>query len=699
MKRKWLLALMAAVLCLAAMFCVSAAAAEPVETEWTVMFYLCGSDLESAHSFATSNLEEISNCHELVYVQNRDVSESQDKLNIVLPEKGRVKIVIETGGSKTWHAQSLGMNIDSSRLQRWEYSTEANALDASRRSTPKTNSGFRLIDSQPLASMSNPDTLADFIRWAAENYPARKYALVLWDHGGGSKTGIFIDELFDNDILTLNELYEAFRDGGVNFEAVLFDACMMANLETAYSIKDSAKWMIASEEVVAGKGTAIGSWLQQLIYDPICDGERLGRWICDMTQIKYANEDDEQTQNLMTWSVIDLSAIDRVAKCFDDFFEMIGQAYDKHPLLMELYARALRESMYYGGSQDSMIDLAEPFYKDMTAFGMDAALRREMLDAVTEAVVYCVKGVGRSSARGLSFCYAVDFDVSELESYSHNCPSAHYLAFLDAISPWTAPDDVYKVAARLEEISDKEEYQVRVKKEYAPDGVPGFSIVDEFNVGASTYFYNLYRKNDSSGQILYLGAAPTLVNFMEDGHNILSGFESWLWPCVEGTFCSIEMLSSVSIGVYDCLYNIPIQIGTDVWDLRVNFNDKANNYSVHGLWEGYDSDSQMFNRNVKSLSQFIGQRYRILYPIDTQDYHSKVYYEASKPATMYHSLIVEDRKLPAGTYYLEYVVNDLFMRPMKLNRFMMIWDGQNVTFPRGFKWEGEVTLSVDENYW
>ncbi len=31
----------------------------PEADEWTVVFYLCGSDLESKYSFATGNLEEI----------------------------------------------------------------------------------------------------------------------------------------------------------------------------------------------------------------------------------------------------------------------------------------------------------------------------------------------------------------------------------------------------------------------------------------------------------------------------------------------------------------------------------------------------------------------------------------------------------------------------------------------------------------
>ena len=33
--------------------------------------------------------------------------------------------------------------------------------------------------------MANPDSLTNFINWAAKNYPAEKYVLVLTDHGGG----------------------------------------------------------------------------------------------------------------------------------------------------------------------------------------------------------------------------------------------------------------------------------------------------------------------------------------------------------------------------------------------------------------------------------------------------------------------------------------------------------------------------------
>ena len=48
---------------------------------------------------------------------------------------------------------------------------------------------------------------------------------------------------------------------------------------------------------------------------------------------------------------------------------------------------------------------------------MDDEVHKKLLYALKETVVYCVRGPGRSAARGLSFCYAVDFDKAELDEY------------------------------------------------------------------------------------------------------------------------------------------------------------------------------------------------------------------------------------------------------------------------------------------
>jgi len=58
---------------------------------------------------------------------------------------------------------------------------------------------------------------------------------------------------------------------------------------------------------------------------------------------------------------------------------------------------------------------------------------------------------------------------------------------------------------------------------------------------------------------------------------------------------------------------------------------------------------------------------------------------------------VENAPLPAGTYYMEYIIYDIFMRPMKLARVELRWDGRSATVPDG-AWEGSETLSVADHY-
>jgi len=42
-----------------------------------------------------------------------------------------------------------------------------------------------LVETLPEQNMADPATLRDFVIWAMRNYPAERYLLVLWDHGGG----------------------------------------------------------------------------------------------------------------------------------------------------------------------------------------------------------------------------------------------------------------------------------------------------------------------------------------------------------------------------------------------------------------------------------------------------------------------------------------------------------------------------------
>ena len=682
--RVWILA---ALLFAALLLAVPPVRAEQQEgdelPEWTVMFYLCGSDLESKHSYATGNLEEIISCYPYSAVRQAILGKSEP----VNPEaQSPVNVVIQTGGCKEWHAQEIGMEIASDRLQRWHY-------QPAERITLEGQGIIEMVAELPLASMSNPETLADFIRWSAENYPAKKYALVLWDHGGGAKTGILIDELFDGDILYLDELRRAMADGGVVFETVLFDACLMANLETACAIQPYARWMVASEENVAGKGTAMGGWLQQLYYIPQWNGERLGRWICDMTQKKYANSEEKQIRNTLTWSVIDLSKIPRVAECFDKFYEWVGKVYAEDPLTMVKVASYLSEIFEFGLGGDNMKDLSELVYQNFAAGGIDPEVYSGLMDALMDAVVYNTHSTGRSKAYGLSFFAFENNTAEDLEIYSRNCPSPHYLAFLDAITPaWHAAEKIYDQAERLPGIDELDAYRLEVEKMTGPDGTPGVRIVEGYANLRYVWGY-LSCVNPDTGNELDMGGTIALPVFTEDNrmHFELSKF--WNWPAIEGVHCCAYLISRYMM--VDT-FNIPVRVGGDQHILRCGMNIENNELTIYGLWEGYDTDSNMFNRTVKSLSEVAGQEYTLLYQILDSDGNGRIQYEASAPMTMYRALEIKPKVLPAGTYYLDYWVEDMFSRQFHVGSAGLYWDGEKISMLPDEEWEGTMTLDMTE---
>ncbi len=669
---------------------VSAEDPESELSEWTILFYFCGSDLESSYGYATENLREIKRCFYPATIMLDEDTGRAEQVPIEDIPREQVNILIETGGSKEWHCSDIGMDVDTRYLQRWQFHIPTGYTETGR---------FSLEESVPLASMAAPETLTDFIKWGAEKYPAKKYGLVLWDHGGGSKTGLFIDELFANDIMYLNELGDALDSSGVILDTLLFDACLMANIDTAYVVRNSARWMVASEEMVPGLGTGISDWLEELIINPDTDGRALGRCICDMTKDKYTDSLDLQAREIMTWSVIDLSKIDAVAEVCEEFFGTVCDTYLKDSYRTSLLSVLLMTAEKYGTGREEMRDIASIFYSKQALGLIDIGLRNRMLSAIDEAVVYCVSGVSRSSARGLSFCYAASFTNEELDIYANNCVSPSYLSFLDAVTPWTAPDWVYEVVPRLPQMNTRDEYKTIVEKRCRDNGIPGYFVTDENFGKVSSVNYKLYWLDEENDRTICYGKTNCRCIKVEDGW-LWSAIEPMHWPSIEGVTCCIDVVSITWDG---SLYNIPVQIGTDDWIIRCGrqYNtmlmdgftseDSKSEYIAYGLWEGYDDESLMPNRNVKSFSQIAGQEFQLLYPVEDEN-GNETGYAMSQPLPVYRVLDVKEEYLPAGTYYLEYEIGDMVNRPHVMERVELYWDGENFSFPEGFTWEGTVVI-------
>ncbi len=152
----------------------------------------------------------------------------------------------------------------------------------------------------------DPKVLTDFISWAASDYPAERYALILWNHGGGweptemdriarslgarnytsreagalsatqLKRTLFrtsMQEVLDQgsseeraicsddgsghslDTIELGNVLSQMKDTiGKPLDVLGMDACLMANLEVAYQAAPYVRYIVTSEETEPGAG-------------------------------------------------------------------------------------------------------------------------------------------------------------------------------------------------------------------------------------------------------------------------------------------------------------------------------------------------------------------------------------------------------------------------------------------------------------
>ena len=232
----------------------------------TVMVYMCGTDLESRSGMASRDLAEMGK------------ASLSDRLNLV----------VCTGGCRQWQTRGISTQVN----QIYEI------RDGYMRDTGKTAGS---------GSMTDPNTLLSFIRFATENYPANRYELILWDHGGGSISGYGYDEKYQSSgSMSLASLSKALKAGGVKYDFIGFDACLMATVENAAMLADYADYMIASEETEPGVGWYYTNWLTALSADTSLPTLDVGQMIVD-DFVSYCSQ--KCPGQPTTLSVVDLSEL------------------------------------------------------------------------------------------------------------------------------------------------------------------------------------------------------------------------------------------------------------------------------------------------------------------------------------------------------------------------------------------------------
>ena len=215
--------------------------------EWTVLIYV------SARN--NLGLEAIKDVNEM------EAAGSTDRVNVVV-EMGRVKCDPPFNPFASVQ-EPLPPQADWTGVRRFLIKKDSDPLTI----TSPVLAHF------PDADMGDWKHLAEFIAWGKASYPAKKYLLVVGGHGSGwrgvkppAAKGISYDDVSKNHIAPA-ELAKAIKaGGGVNVYAS--DACLMQTMEVVYDLRDSAEYVVGSQETTPGSGYNYEVFLKALAAAP-----------------------------------------------------------------------------------------------------------------------------------------------------------------------------------------------------------------------------------------------------------------------------------------------------------------------------------------------------------------------------------------------------------------------------------------------
>ncbi len=564
--------------------------------EFTFMIYMIGSDLESDGGSASNDIEEILNS-----------------------EYGDYNVVIQTGGTLEWFTEGF------EDVQRWY--VEDNELV--------------WLEDLGKVDMGLERTLSDFIGFAFENFPAERNVLVFWNHGSGPIYGFGGDELFDGSMLSLKEITSALSDfDNGSFELIGFDACLMGSAEIAYSLRDFAKYLIASEELEPEFGWDYTSVLNPVAENPSIKTEDLAYSIA-RSYIDNAKVNDEEETTI---SVIDLKQMRNVVESLDDFLSDIQGDFLTEKGLKK-FGESRKNSESFGkmavGESSDLVDIIDLVKK----LGISHSSAQKLINSVEKAVLYNFTGDLKKKSTGLSV-YLPERNTAEIteqimETYYDLEFSEEYKEFIK------------EYLSKLSGLPSLDQFMADSYVEGSDDYFDFIIDPESFDyISEIEYSIGIILEWDEGGEfVLWLGSEDDYEIDYENGFVTSEYWMSW------------EMLGDYPVPMYPMdknddysLYAIPALLNGEEVNIFLLYDDNNEDPRILGARNFTDENTGLFDRGYTAIKSgdIITPIYEYYdYETDESDYTTLYDYEVSLP------LKVEMDDLPEGDYVYAYRITDL----------------------------------------
>lgn len=306
-------------------------------------------------------------------------------------------------------------------------------------------------------NMGDPAALVDFVRWAQRAYPARRYFLVIWDHGQGyrapplvrSRRGLdpetlaainplamdpfrsssaspfrsVSDDETSGDHLFNREIQDALEPLTVAapIDVIGFDACLMAMVETAYALRRVGTVMVASEELEPGPGWNYTRVIESLVNTPSMDAEALGRAVVKAFEDTYSPGSEATTLSAVRLGAVEALA-DRISKLADLLRANLATVQTTVAAARAASAVYAPDTFLDGKDRFQHVDLGR-FLDQLVVAGPGDDIRNEALqarDALRAAVISAWAHPSRREpwgSHGLAIYFPVDQPTYEEDLY------------------------------------------------------------------------------------------------------------------------------------------------------------------------------------------------------------------------------------------------------------------------------------------
>lgn len=180
-------------------------------------------------------------------------------------------------------------------------------------------------------NMSDPLFMKDLLEWTKTNFRSKSYGLTMWSHADGWLPSLnkkysersfgvdvgpdgnaSLDKTKNGDIglqMDIEDMASAIESSGIHFEFIFFDACMMQCVESCYTLRKCANYIIGSPAPIPGIGAQYTRMLRYAFFTEPFDPKEIINQYFEVvkTYPEYRNTD-------LVISAVKTSELDSLAR-------------------------------------------------------------------------------------------------------------------------------------------------------------------------------------------------------------------------------------------------------------------------------------------------------------------------------------------------------------------------------------------------